>query len=88
MNSSVKGCRFLAAPCLLIDSGPTAQRQHRPQQAGPFYINHQLREGLQRLATGQSDGDIFSIESPFYQMALACIKLTQDETSQYAFPRQ
>lgn len=60
-----------------------------PTVAGPFYLNHRLRKCLQRLqTTGQSNGGIFSIEIPFFQMALACIKLAQDEMRQYAFPRQ
>lgn len=35
------------------------------------------------VATGQCNGGVFSIEIPFSQMALACIKWKQDETSQY-----
>ena len=46
-----------------------------PQWAGPFHSNHQSRKCTTGLPTGQSGGDIFSIEVPSSQMTLACVSL-------------
>lgn len=47
-------------------------------QGWPDHINQDLRKCTPDLPTGQSCESIFLIESPFSQMSLACIKLTQN----------
>ena len=79
MMEVMEGCCLLAfSPWLawsafLQNPGPPAQGWHHPQWVGPTLINNSVRKGLR----AGYYGCIFSIEFPFFQVTLACVKLTQ-----------
>lgn len=48
-----------------------------PQEAVLSLINHQRRQSLTDMATGQSYQDNSLVEGPFFQVTLGCDKLTK-----------
>lgn len=60
----------------------TSQGSSVPQWPGPSRINHQSRECPVGLPIGQSDGGAFSVEGPFSEMTLDCVKLTHTHQNQ------
>lgn len=58
----------------LYSVGPPLEEGCHPWCAGPCYINHQSRQFLTDMATGQSDLGNSSIETSFPLLSLDCVK--------------